>query len=316
MEREQKQNEFGIKESIVISAFIFAAAWIFTTEIPSQKNTTEALPLPNVSNPVELLEETMPPQDNVISLEDTVLPPEGVVIPVVWGDLGIQMARAGVIDAERFEALYEGRGGLSDETKALLYGENNGAIKITAKNSGEVLNLLWALGLGNKNDILDNGPMMDPRYGGAGRFASTCGWTVARGDSMEHYSQHQFVALTADQQALVERVSKNIYRPCCNNPTYFPDCNHGMAMLGLLELMASQGVGEKEMYTAALQVNAYWFPDTYLTIAQYLTSKGIEWKNADPKELLGAKYSSGSGYQQILLQVTEPAQKSGGGCGV
>lgn len=58
--------------------------------------------------------------------------------------------------------------------------------------------------------------------------------------------------------------------------------------------MASQGVREEAMYKAALQVNAYWFPDTYLTIAQYLASSGVEWEQADPKELLGVDYSSGS----------------------
>ena len=59
---------------------------------------------------------------------------------------------------------------------------------------------------------------------------------------MNHYSMHRFIVLTPEQQALVEKVSKGIYRPCCGNSVYFPDCNHGMAMLGLLELMASQGV--------------------------------------------------------------------------
>lgn len=89
-----------------------------------------------------------------------------------------------------------------------------------------------------------------------------------------------------------------------------------MAMLGLLELMASHGVSEEEIYRVALQVNAYWFPDTYLTIAQYLASKGIDWNNANLKEILGANYSSGSGYRQILSQVTAPTKKSSSGCGV
>ena len=252
----------------------------------------------------------------VSALEQQVLPSEGIVLPVRWGDLGARMVNAGVIDGERFETLYAGRGGMDEETRSLLYGENNDNLRITLENSGTILNLLWALGLGTKNDILETGPMRDTRYGGAGNFASTGGWSLADGDAMSHYSRHTFIVLTPEQQELVERVSKNIYRPCCDNPTYFPDCNHGMAMLGLLELMASQGVSEEEMYVIALQVNAYWFPDTYLTIAQYLAAKGMDWKTADPKELLGDAYSSGSGYQNILSQVTVPVQKSGGSCGV
>lgn len=240
-----------------------------------------------------------------------------IVLPVRWGDLGVKMTSAGVIDAKKFEALYERSGGLDAETKKLLYEANNGNLKITEKNSGVLLNLLWALGLGNKNDILEKGPMQDPRYGGAGGFASTGGWTLADGDAMKHYSAHPFIILTAEQQKLVERVSKNIYRPCCDNPTYFPDCNHGIAMLGLLELMASQGVSEKEMYKTALQVNVYWFPDNYSVIEKYLASKGTSREKADPKEILGAKYSSGSGYRKILQEIgPQPQQGGGGGCGV
>ncbi len=158
--------------------------------------------------------------------------------------------------------------------------------------------------------------MADARYGDAGNFASTAGWTLARGNAMDHYGKHSFVDLTPEGQATVERVSKNIFRPCCDNSTYFPDCNHGMAMLGLLELMASQGVSEEEMYRAALKVNAYWFPDTYLTIAQYLNAKGIDWQEANPKEILGAGFSSISGYRRILESVDAFGEPQGSSCGV
>jgi hypothetical protein len=161
--------------------------------------------------------------------------------------------------------------------------------------------------------------MVNPQYGGAQNFASTGGWTAAKGDAMEHYSKHTFFTLTAEEQAMVDRVSRNIYRPCCGNSTHFPDCNHGMAMLGLLELMASQGVGEQDMYKTALAVNSYWFPDTYLTIATYMKSKGVEWKDVDSKEMLSANYSSNSGYQKIASQVTAPSNSqggNGGGCAV
>ena len=84
---------------------------------------------------------------------------------------------------------------------------------------------------------------------------------MAKGDAMEHYSKHALIALTAEEQDLVNRVSLNIYRPCCNNPTYFPDCNHGMAMLGLLELMAAQGLvngpaAHLESWTAFVRAGA------------------------------------------------------------
>ena len=179
-------------------------------------------------------------------LEEQVLLPNGIVIPVTWGDMGKQLVEAGVIDQEKF-------GDMSVK-------EQNGKLVINKDNEHTILNLLWAFGLANKNEILEKGPMMDQQYGGAGGFASTGGWTLAAGDAMDHYSMHQLITLTPEQQELVEKTSKNIFRPCCKNSTYFPDCNHGMAMLGALELMASQGKNEKELYAVAEAVNKVWFP--------------------------------------------------------
>ena len=243
---------------------------------------------------------------------------QAIELPVAWGDLGAQMIAAGVIDRARLEALYVRRGGLNDYEKQLLEGSGE-KLMVTPENSGFILNLLWAFGLSNKNEILEEGPMADPRYGGAGQFASTGGWTIAKGDAMDHYSKHRFISLTAEQQALVERVSKNIYRPCCGNSTYFPDCNHGMAMLGLLELLAFQGASEEQMYSSALVMNSYWFPEQYAVIARYLESKGASFQSVDPKEILGAAYSSGSGIQRVASLIPPEAKaekQQGGGCGV
>ena len=257
------------------------------------------------------------PAGEIFGLNGEVLPQDGVVLPVKWGDLGSKLVAAGVIDGKKFDEIYESRGELTEEYKNLVYGKDNGNLKITPENSGLILNLLWALGLGNKNEILEKGPMADPRYGGAGNFASTGGWTLAKGGAMDHYSKHSFIKLTPEQQKLAEEVSKNIYRPCCGNPAYFPDCNHGMAMLALLELMASQGTGEKEMYQAALAANSYWFSDTYLTIAKYMEEKkNVEWGSVNPKEVLGYNYSSDEGYMKILQEVTPPDQLKGAGCGI
>lgn len=297
-----KKDDYLLFVSFVIAALIVAAAWIYTW----------GFNLPRIEKNIAANEAVL--ANNLVA---EILPDDGVVLPARWGDLGVKLLESGTIDGKKFEALYAGGGGLDGETKNLLYGRNNGNIKITPENSGIILNLLWALGLGNKNEILEKGPMADPRYGGGGNFASTGGWTLADGSAMNHYSKHGFITLTPEQQKLVDEVSKNIYRPCCGNSTYFPDCNHGMAMLALLELMASQNVSEIDMYKAALLANSYWFPDTYLTIAKYLKEKkNISWENADPKEILGSNYSSAAGYQNILRQVTPPATQSGGGCGI
>jgi len=256
-----------------------------------------------------------PPKAPALPPPQAVLPAGGVVLPVRWGTLGTELAESGVIDKEKFLTLYAGNPELEREAEK-MFTEQNDNLKITGQNAGLLLNFFWALGLGNKNEILETGEMMDPRYGGAQNFASTGGWTIARGNAMEHYSRHTFLSLTTEQQALVDKISRGIYRPCCGNSAHFPDCNHGMAMLGLLELMASQNISEEEMWRAALYVNSYWFPDTYLTIASYMEKKGIPWKKVNPEEVLGIEYSSGQGFQRILREMGPAGNSGGGSCSV
>ena len=300
------KKDYFLPVSILAAAIILAGSWLYT------------------NNPRDVQDDSQDVEDtsdlqgvSASVLEGEVLPPDGVILPVRWNDLGKKLVDAGAIDANQFKAIYEDRSAFTDEYESLLLGENNGQLKITNENSGYLLNLLWALGLANKNPILDTGEMTNPAYGGAQNFASTGGWTLAKGNAMDHYSAHQLFSLTPEQQDLVDKVSNGIYRPCCGNSTHFPDCNHGMAMLGLLELMASQGVSEEDMWKAALAVNSYWFPDTYLTIATYMNNQGVYWQNVNPQEVLGADYSSASGYKRVLSQVTPPErQGGGGGCGV
>lgn len=297
-----KLNDKTIQSSILIAAILVSSSLGYTvgvrTATRQKSNTISTV----AKNPIS-------------ELEQKVLPASGVTLPVVWGNLGTKLVSSGVLDADKFKAIYEQRGQFTDEYNKLLTGENNGKLKITNENSGYILNLLWAFGLANKNEILEKGEMVDTRYGGADKFASTGGWTIAKGSVMDHYSKHAMVTLTPEQQALVDKVSRGIFRPCCGNSAHFPDCNHGMAMLGLLELMASQGVSEQDMWSAALVVNSYWFPDTYLTIATYMKDKGIDWKNVNPEEILGATYSSSQGYANISSQVIKPEQQQGGGSG-
>ena len=207
---------------------------------------------------------------------------------------------------------------LEAEKKMLATLTANGTIDTSKLSQVTELNLLWAYGLANKNQVLESGPIMDARYGGPTNMASVGGWTVTTGSVMDHYDKHVLATLTSDQQALVEKIAKGIYRPCCNNSTYFPDCNHGMAMLGLLEYLASQGATEDQMWNAAITANMSWFPDQYQTIAEYLKIKGIDMKTVTPQMLLGADYSSGSGFARIAAQVPQNQQQrsNGGGCGV
>src|SRR3990167_1861215 len=224
---------------------------------------------------------------DIDSITENVLPRAGVTLPITWGDFGKQMIKDGVIDETKFRALFEG--GLTTNEEQMLTGNMDSPIVLNEQNSRYLLDLLWAFGLANKNDILDNGEMTDEQYGGAGNFASTGGWSLAKGAGIDHYSMHSYIVLDVKQQALVDKVSLGIFRPCCGNSTHFPDCNHGMAMLGLLELMAKNGVSQAEAYKIALQVNSIWFPQTYQDLAEYMQLKNIE---QVPQKMLGYDFSS------------------------
>ena len=301
--RNQTKKEYVLPVSILVAAMVLSSVWIYTTglKIENQENS-------GVSVASE--------QTHVAGLEEKILPTDGVVLPVVWGDLGAKLVSVGAIDAEKFKAIYEQRGTFSPEYEKLLLGQNDDQLKITKENAGYLLNLFWALGLASKNDILENGEMVNPAYGGAGNFASTGGWTIAKGNPMDHYSQHRFFNLTPEQQALVDKVSRGIYRPCCGNSTHFPDCNHGMAMLGLLQLLAKEGLSETEMYDVALAVNSYWFPETYMNVARFFQNNYVEWEGVDSALALGASISSVNGYARVLSEIEPVVPQGGGGCGV
>lgn len=249
------------------------------------------------------------------SLEGQVLPAEGVELPITWGDLGKRMNDDGVIDDAKFRALFPE--GFKNSEEQIFSGNWDEPVVLTQENSRFMLDMLWAFGLANKNSILEEGEMMDEQYGGAGNFAATGGWSLAQGPAMDHYSMHNYVELSPEQQDMVDSVSRGIYRPCCGNSTHFPDCNHGMAMLGLLQLMAADGASEEEMYKVALRVNSYWFPQTYIDLATYFEEQGTKWQDVDPQLVLGAEYSSAQGYQATRQQIQSlpKVPQGGGGCG-
>lgn len=250
-------------------------------------------------------------------------PPGGVDLRVVYGDIGPKLLAAGAIDLEKMKLLYE-KGGkplTEDEIKILTEGSDE-RIKITPENSYFLLNLFWAFGLAQKNTILDSGPMTKYGQDRIGNFASTGGWTLGTKPAMELYSKSFMINLTQEQQAALEEFAYNSYRPCCSNPTAFPDCNHGMAALGLMELMASQGVTTKEMFDAFKYVNAFWFPQTYFDIASYFKFKeGKNWSEADSRMVAGKDFSTPQGWQKARAWLEQNGylkeQPSGGGsCGV
>jgi hypothetical protein len=89
-------------------------------------------------------------------------------------------------------------------------------------------------------------------------------------------------------------------------------------MLGLLELLASQDAGLDEMFAAAKNVNAYWFPQQALEAAVYLqASRNMDFSQADPRLVTGKEFFSASGAGQVHASLQAggllPQTPTGGG---
>jgi len=303
-----------------VVAVVLLAVVLFFGSLYGLVHALRPEPLPEQVNPLRTppVLPTVEPRASRLhydTLLEQVAPLRGQTITVHWGDMGQRLIAAGAIDLSRIEAHY---GSLTEEQQAILLGDDLAEITLNADNIQFWTNVLWALGLTQQSRVLDAGPMrQNEAQWPLGNYASTGGWTLGSKPATELYSSTRLVALTPEQDEMVYRVAEHIFRPCCGNSTAFPDCNHGMAVLGLLELLASQGADESELYQAALVFNAYAFSDTYVTLAGYLTLQGTSWANLPAQELLSDRYSSIQGARQIAASVgpIPGAPVRGGSCG-
>nr|BAG82762.1 hypothetical protein [uncultured bacterium] len=249
--------------------------------------------------------------------------PSQYELPASFADLGPRLIEAGAIDLAQFVATYDRAGQpLNEAQLAILQEGSDEAIVIDRSNAYFLLNFFWALGLTNDNPILTEGPMMTNSEGNPGRFASVGGWTIGQKPPQELYASAHLVHLTDEQQRRVEEVAQNVYRPCCNNHTAFADCNHGMALLGMLQLMAGQGATVDELYESAKYVSAFWYPQQATETAIFFEKNmNLAYADVDPRMAVGPEVFSGSGFKQVhdwLVANNALPQPSGDGnsCGV
>lgn len=251
-----------------------------------------------------------------------VLPEKGLRSKIALKDSVLSLVEEGVIDRGKFFALYGTSGPLPGDFTDILNAPSNGEILLTATNANYYVNLLWPVGLATRMSANAKSPLNgDSLY----TFASTGGWTLGHEKNGGiYFNKFPIVRLTEDEEARVVQIAKATYRPCCDNSTFFQDCNHGSALLGVLQLGASQGLSDAELYREALAFNSFWFPDNYVRTALFFkVIKKTEWADVDPRVVLGFEYSAGGPWQQnVAAQVDRipgliPAAPGGGaGCGV
>lgn len=216
-----------------------------------------------------------------------VLPTEGFTIDAIWGDSISKMINAGVLDIDKLDNILTKRYGqpLTEEQRKLLTsGYSEEKLTINAENAVFMMYLLWTLGKHNDNPILHDSPF-------AKYFEN---YDIGVGKA--GYGDTKLITLTPEQQELATYVAMNSWRPCCNNPTGRPDCSHGFAALGLVELMASQGFSKEEIFDAFVKFNSFWFPSTYIQNAIYFQlTEGKSWDQVDKELVAGKDFSSLSG---------------------
>ena len=248
-----------------------------------------------------------------------VLPEEGFQSKIKLNDSVARLVENGVIDRQKFEAIYKDRGGLPAELKDVLDISSANPILLTKENANYYVNLMWPIGLSNYMSSNKESPVNGKSLF---NFASTGGWNLGKEENGgAYFNKFKIVELTPEQESLVTKIAQNTYRPCCNNSTFFQDCNHGSALLGLLQLGAAQGLSEDELYREALAFNSFWFPQNYIYNALYFkVVKSVDWENVDPKIVMGKDFSSASGSGNIQAEVSKipnliPQQKGSGGAG-
>ena len=232
-----------------------------------------------------------------------VLPAMGYQSKIALKDSILNLMEHGVIDRAKFFDLYGMSGPLPVEFENILSKPSDDKILLASHNASIYVNLLWPVGLATQMAANAESPMQgDSLY----NFASTGGWTLGREQNGgAYFNKFPIVKLTDDQEALVVRIAKSTFRPCCNNSTFFQDCNHGSALLGILQLGASQGLSEGELYREALAFNSFWFSDYYLRTALYFkVFKKTDWSDVVPQVALGFYYSAGGPWQDnVAVQV-------------
>lgn len=272
-----------------------------------------------------------------------VTPPGGWTSRIALMDSVPRLVAAGVIDPDKMmalrrklpdtarplndrlglapgHALIAGEAAVPAEIGYLLRWPAPAPIRLTRASAGHYLNLLWPLGLANRMAANEDSPIKGDMLA---RYASTSGWTLGRADNgAAYFNSCDAVALTPAQAELALAVAQSTYRPCCDNSTFFQDCNHGSALLGMLELGAAQGLSEDELFREALAFNSFWFPDNYLRTALYFkVVEKKDWAEVDPRIVMGARYSSLSMWQaQVQTALARipnliPEEQGGAGCG-
>lgn len=314
--------KMGLIVVIIIVGFIMGVYFLNSnSNLHSNKSNS-----PTSSN-INILTQTNSTKSiNITQLQSQVLPSNGFVLPAKWGDIVHEAVLANVINVKNLSLILNySKEPLTPSEMRILNGTSTANIILNSSDALFVVDVLWGVGINNNNPIISNGSISQYNnytytVNGITKiytetpydYASTGGYGALGNLQL---GKLNLISLTPQQQDLANFVAMHSYRPCCNNPTSFPDCNHGAAALALVEIMASQGNGVNATFTAVKDFNSLYFTQQYIYDAIYLASQGTSWNNVSPSIVTGYNFSSYSGASKVQQYVQQKLISKVGGSG-
>lgn len=275
------EMNFSKSESNALLLLLVVTAAIFVFQIIPIQGLTGAATQNSISGSGGI---------NLDSITNQVVPENGFTINAKWGGIVKKMVDTGALDPAKLEDILVKKYGqqMKPEWKDILAGKDS-QLSINAENSVFMMYILWVLAKHNDNKILHDSP-----------FAGSFGPDYDIGAGSPGYGNLKLLSLTPEQQAVATKVAENSYRPCCGQSAARPDCSHGYSALGLMQLMASQGFSEKEIFDAFVKFNTFWFPANYIQAATYFKlAENKDWDRVDKELVAGPQFSSAQGSSQV-----------------
>ncbi len=304
---------------IVVAGLLFVTIHFWNAQASAKNTTTVNAPdtihSAAINNTTEILSGSNTINQALLAAQIT--PTTGYTLSFKWGDSIHKLVETGALNVSSLTVILNGyKQPLTPVEEEILNGTYNGYIQFNSTNIEFVQLVLWSLGINNNNTIINKGQIINasthyanqinsnaslnqkvtPQYVASRYFASTGGYGSL---GKLQLGELNIISLTAQQQTLMYDVATNSYRPCCDNPTAFPDCNHGAAALGLVELLASQNANQSQMFDAVKYFYQYQFPQQYAEIAAYFDSHGENYSQVNPSEVMGYNFSSYSGFSNV-----------------
>jgi hypothetical protein len=273
-------SHISVKTEHVLMFFIITALLVVTYQIGTVTGMAPA-------ERVEL--------QDVETIALKVVPEAGFTTDVKWGNAVKNMVDTGVLDPEKLELVLTERYGqeIKPEWRRVLEGSDE-TLEINSDNSVFMMYVLWAFAKHNNVSLIHESVFAE----------NFQGYDIGMGKA--GYGDTVILELTAEQEELAKQIAQNSYRPCCGQSAANPDCSHGFAALGLIELMASQDFTEEEIYDAFIKFNSFWFPSTYIQNGLYFKiAEGKDWQDVDKKIVAGGQFSSVGGAQSVRSYLQE-----------